>query len=273
MPKPFPRRWSKLVFSIFNCLIVLAIVISGWWIFNQVVIPTIDHLQTSKQLFNNLNQTISSFSKFQSLEDLFNPEYGIISELPTTISPAAAQQAWTNFDRNFNQIIDQLKQLDQSEQIFSVAKQLATSALKTINTLAQDLDVKLNDRGLVGLVTISDLTTKAQDLDRLTTQWLNFSLDQILTIFQNTNSTQWQEVLKSNFNQFAASRLFIMVLTIVTLLITTIIIYLALIIISCKWRISLRSRFNKTLLNLNIIANLTIILAPITWLIIKPRKA
>lgn len=270
MAKTF-HRLPKLIFSIINVILIVLVVLSLALILNQVVLPTIARIQTSQQLFTNLKQTINSFAKFQKLEDLFDPQIGIIDHIDPNLDLATIQSAWNNFSTNIDAIIKQLQQLDQSQTIFSTIKSLANASTKTLLDLTTNLKVQFNNRGLVALATINDLSAQAEHLNQLASQWLNFNLDQILAIFQSANTTSWQVLLQNNFNQFATSRLFIMLVAIIIALICIFIIWLTLIISSCKVRFQKRKTINHFKLNLNIICNLSLIFAPLSWALIKDK--
>ena len=270
MANPKTFSWlSKLIFSIINIVLVVLVVLSLALILKQVVFPTIARIQSAQQLFTNLKQTISAFAKFQTIEDLFDPQIGIIDRIDPHLDLATIQQAWTNFSTNINAIIKQLQQLDQNPTIFSTIKTLANASTKTLLELTTNLNVQFNNRGLVALATINDLSDQAEQLNQLASQWLNFNLDQIIAIFQAANATTWQVLLQTHFNQFATSRLFMMLVAIIIGLVCVLIIWLSLIIISCKVRIQRRKTINHFKLNLNIICNISLIFAPWSWALLK----
>ena len=91
-PKTFSRL-PKLIFSIINIVLVVLVVLSLALILKQVVFPTIARIQSAQQLFTNLKQTISAFAKFQTLEDLFDPQIGIIDRIDPHLDLATIQQA------------------------------------------------------------------------------------------------------------------------------------------------------------------------------------
>ena len=63
-----------------------------------------------------------------------------------------------------------MQQLDQSPTIFSTIKTLANASTKTLLELTTNLNVQFNNRGLVALATINDLSDQAEQLNQLASQ-------------------------------------------------------------------------------------------------------
>lgn len=237
----------------------------------QVANPLIKHLQGSGQLFKSVQQTIDDFANFQSINDLFDPNHGIISQIPDHIDAAQAQSAWNHFETNFNNISIRLKQLDQSTQIFTNTSQLANQAIVTIKQLASDLGVQLNQRGLVGINAITQIDQQANLINNLLKQWTNFDFDKILTILNQSQTIGWQVILKDNFQPLITSRLILMALTITLAVVVVIIVWIYLLISAIKWRIVNFNQVNSGWLTINIFANLILLPSFISWWLVKNR--
>lgn len=262
------RARNKTIISCINFVFILIIAISLAMIIFQVVLPLINHLNQASQRFKTINQTLNDFANYRSLADLFNPQSGIIDQIPTNISPEAAQRAWINFETNFNVIAKQLQNVDQSK-IFTTVSALSKHAIDTINQLTSDLGVQLNARGQVGLEAISALTKQASEINQIAMQWINFDFDQILNIFTNANSSNWQLLVKENFPIISQSRLFIMSAIISAIALIFAILWIILLISAIKWRVVNFRSVHGAFLTFNLICNLLIILAPIGWIVVK----
>ena len=265
------RLTRKMVASTINSFLILVVLIGALMLWFQVANPLIKHLQGSGQLFKSVQQTIDDFANFQSINDLFDPNHGIISQIPDHIDAAQAQSAWNHFETNFNNISIRLKQLDQSTQIFTNTSQLANQAIVTIKQLASDLGVQLNQRGLVGINAITQIDQQANLINNLLKQWTNFDFDKILTILNQSQTIGWQVILKDNFQPLITSRLILMALTITLAVVVVIIVWIYLLISAIKWRIVNFNQVNSGWLTINIFANLILLPSFISWWLVKNR--